>query len=164
MLNSAFTIQKMLLGMKQHSASDLHIKVGVPPTYRINGVLRAEESKYIMMHAPVATLEKVKAAIPGAKSPTIVPLQGIKDTVAVHAVYRVAQAMPEVPILGVGGVTTGEDAVEFLLAGAQAVQVGTASFADPKAAARILAELIRWCRRHHVHRIAELTGAVHGTA
>jgi twitching motility protein PilT len=41
MLNSAFTIQKMLLGMKQHSASDLHIKVGVPPTYRINGVLRA---------------------------------------------------------------------------------------------------------------------------
>jgi twitching motility protein PilT len=41
MLNSAFTIQKMLLGMKQHSASDLHIKVGVPPTYRINGILRA---------------------------------------------------------------------------------------------------------------------------
>jgi twitching motility protein PilT len=41
MLNSAFTIQKMLLGMKQHSASDLHIKVGVPPTYRINGLLRA---------------------------------------------------------------------------------------------------------------------------
>ena len=41
MLNSAFTIQKMLLGMKQHSASDLHIKVGVAPTYRINGVLRA---------------------------------------------------------------------------------------------------------------------------
>jgi ATP phosphoribosyltransferase len=53
---------------------------------RINGVLRAEESKYIMMHCPANALEKVKAAIPGAKSPTILPLQGIKDTVAVHAV------------------------------------------------------------------------------
>jgi dihydroorotate dehydrogenase (NAD+) catalytic subunit len=53
--------------------------------------------------------------------------------VAVHAVYRVAQAMPEVPILGVGGVTTGEDAVEFLLAGARAVQVGTAVFTNPQA-------------------------------
>ena len=41
MLTAAFTIQQMLLGMKQHSASDLHIKVGVPPTYRIKGVLRA---------------------------------------------------------------------------------------------------------------------------
>jgi ATP phosphoribosyltransferase len=53
---------------------------------RINGVLRADESKYIMMHAPVAALDKVKAAIPGAKSPTIVPLQGVTDYVAVHAV------------------------------------------------------------------------------
>jgi ATP phosphoribosyltransferase len=53
---------------------------------RINGVLRAEESKYIMLHAPVKRLEQVKAAIPGAKSPTIVPLQGVKDVVAVHAV------------------------------------------------------------------------------
>src|SRR5207253_2863403 len=41
MLTAAFTIQKMLLGMKQHSASDLHIKPGVTPTYRINGILRA---------------------------------------------------------------------------------------------------------------------------
>ena len=46
----------------------------------------------------------------------------------------------------------------------QSYTARTATFADPKAAARILAELIRWCRRHHVHRIAELTGAVHGTA
>jgi ATP phosphoribosyltransferase len=53
---------------------------------RINGVLRADESKYIMMHAPVAALDKVKAAIPGAKSPTIVPLQGVTDYFAVHAV------------------------------------------------------------------------------
>ncbi len=52
---------------------------------------------------------------------------------AVHAVYRVAQALPELPILGVGGIATGEDAVEFLLAGAGAVQVGTAVFRNPQA-------------------------------
>src|SRR5436190_517332 len=84
--------------------------------------------------------------------------------VAVRAVYDCRVAFPDAAIVGVGGVTSGEDAVELLLAGANAIQVGTASFADPKAAARILNELTRWCRRHHVHRIAELTGAVHGTA
>ncbi len=53
---------------------------------RINGVQKADESKYIMLHSPIEALEKVKAAIPGAESPTIVPLQGVSDKVAVHAV------------------------------------------------------------------------------
>ncbi len=53
---------------------------------RINGVQKADESKYIMLHSPIEALEKVKAAIPGAESPTIVPLQGVTDKVAVHAV------------------------------------------------------------------------------
>ena len=53
---------------------------------RINGVLRADDSKYIMLHCPVSALEQVKAAIPGAESPTILPLQGVTDKVAVHAV------------------------------------------------------------------------------
>ena len=61
-----------------------------------------------------------------------------------------------------GGVTTGEDAAELMLAGANAIQVGTATFADPRAGLRILDQLQRWCRRHDIHRIADLTGAVHG--
>ena len=66
-------------------------------------------------------------------------------------------------LVGVGGVTTGADAVELLLAGAAAVQIGTATFAQPRAGSRVLAELARWCERHQVHRVAELTGAVHGS-
>ena len=60
-----------------------------------------------------------------------------------RAVHDVHAAHPDLPIVGVGGVATGWDATELLLAGAVAVQVGTATFADPRAPARILAELRR---------------------
>ena len=61
--------------------------------------------------------------------------------VAVRCVWQVHQALPDVPIVGVGGIGTGADALEFLLAGASAVQVGTTIFADPSAPMRIVAEL-----------------------
>jgi dihydroorotate dehydrogenase (NAD+) catalytic subunit len=76
-------------------------------------------------------------------------------------VWDVRAALPDVPIVGVGGVSRGEDAVELLLAGASAVQVGTATFLDPRAPARILKELKRWCGRHNVVRLADLIGAAH---
>ena len=78
--------------------------------------------------------------------------------VAVRAVHDVCSAFPDVAVVGVGGVAAGEHAVELLLAGASAVQVGTATFADPRATARILAELERWCGRHNVARVADLVG------
>ncbi len=81
--------------------------------------------------------------------------------VAVRAVYDVHAALPELPIVGVGGVAGGADAVELLLAGASAVQVGTASFADPRAIARIQAELELWCSRHGVGAVSELIGGAH---
>ena len=81
--------------------------------------------------------------------------------VAVRAVHDVHEAFPEAPIVGVGGVSSGEDAVELLLAGARAVQVGTATFARPKAPSIVLRELARWCRRHKVSTIDELIGAAH---
>jgi dihydroorotate dehydrogenase (NAD+) catalytic subunit len=82
--------------------------------------------------------------------------------VAVKAVFDCRAAFPQVPIVGVGGVATGRDALEMVMAGADAVQVGTASFADPRAPAKVAAELERWCRRHGVARLAELRGAAHG--
>jgi dihydroorotate dehydrogenase (NAD+) catalytic subunit len=82
--------------------------------------------------------------------------------VAVRAVHDVHAALPDVPIVGLGGVTTGHDAVELLLAGATAVGVGTATFADPRACWRITRELAAWCEDHGVERIAELTGDAHG--
>lgn len=82
--------------------------------------------------------------------------------VAVRAVYDVHEAAPELPIVGVGGTTSGTDVVEFLLAGARAVEVGTATFADPRAPRRILRQFANWCDRHGVADVAELIGAAHG--
>jgi dihydroorotate dehydrogenase (NAD+) catalytic subunit len=81
--------------------------------------------------------------------------------VAVRAVHDVHAALPEVPIVGLGGVSSGVDAVELLLAGASAVGVGTATFADPRACWRIQDELVHWCEDHDVPTIAQLTGAIH---
>lgn len=76
--------------------------------------------------------------------------------VAVRAVYECRRAFPSVPIVGVGGVTTGYDAAELLAAGADAVQVGTATFADPQAPRRVLGELEQWCAVHGVERVGDL--------
>jgi dihydroorotate dehydrogenase (NAD+) catalytic subunit len=81
--------------------------------------------------------------------------------VAVRAVYECRAALPETPVIGVGGVSTGEDAAELIAAGADAVQVGTATFADPRAPARVLTELTDWCLDHGVSAIDELKGRAH---
>lgn len=64
--------------------------------------------------------------------------------VAVRIVHDVHAALPDLPIVGVGGITTGREAAELLVAGASAVQVGTATFADPRAVGRVLRELTDW--------------------
>lgn len=82
--------------------------------------------------------------------------------VAVRAVFETHAALPEVPILGVGGVNSGVDAIELVMAGASAVQVGTASLAEPRAPWRIQAEMVRWLERHGVASLDEVKGAAHG--
>ena len=81
--------------------------------------------------------------------------------VAVRAVYEVRAAFPFSPIVGVGGVTSGESAAELLAAGANAVEVGTATFADPRAPSRVLHELRAWCARHKIKHIDDLIGRAH---
>ena len=76
--------------------------------------------------------------------------------VAVRAVHDVHRALPEVPIVGVGGIASGWDAVEMLLAGASAIQVGTASFADPGACQRVQDELIAWGMSRGLTRLADV--------
>ena len=88
----------------------------------------------------------------GLSGPAIKPI-------ALRMVYEVARAV-KVPILGMGGIVTPEDAVEFLLAGATAVQVGTASYADPRATERLAHGLESWCRSHDVEKVKTLTGAL----
>jgi len=82
--------------------------------------------------------------------------------VAVRAIADVHRAMPTVPIIGVGGISTGWDAIEMMLVGASAVQVGTASFVDPRAPLRITAEMVRWARDNGVERLGDLTGSAIG--
>jgi dihydroorotate dehydrogenase (NAD+) catalytic subunit len=84
--------------------------------------------------------------------------------VAVRAVHECRRAFPSAAIVGVGGVSRGEHAVELMLAGADAVQVGTATFADPRAPRRVLDELRRWCAAHSVARAGDLIGRAHGGA
>jgi len=88
----------------------------------------------------------------GLSGPAIKPI-------ALRMVYEVARAV-KIPILGMGGIVTPEDAVEFLLAGATAIQVGTASFADPRACERLAQGLESWCRSHGVEKVSSLTGAL----
>jgi dihydroorotate dehydrogenase (NAD+) catalytic subunit len=90
----------------------------------------------------------------GLSGPAIHPL-------AVRAVFDVHAARPTVPIIGAGGVARGVDAVELLLAGAAAVQVGTATFANPRAVAVVQAEIDAWCAAHGVATVTELTGGAH---
>jgi dihydroorotate dehydrogenase (NAD+) catalytic subunit len=88
----------------------------------------------------------------GLSGPAIKPI-------ALRMVYETAKAV-KIPIIGLGGIISAEDAVEFLLAGATAIQIGTASYADPRAAERLAKGLESWCKSHSVERVASLTGAL----
>ena len=79
--------------------------------------------------------------------------------VALRMVWQVAQAV-EVPVLGMGGITSGTDAVEFLLAGATAVAVGTANFANPCATVDVIDGIIDYCEEQGVSDVNELIGAL----
>lgn len=83
---------------------------------------------------------------------------GVKP-IAVRMTYEAAHAV-RIPVIGMGGITCAEDAIEFLLAGATAVQVGTANFTDPFAMPKIITGLNAWCDRHGVQSVSELTGAL----
>jgi len=82
--------------------------------------------------------------------------------IALRLVYLVAEAV-DVPIIGCGGITTAEDAIEFILAGATAVQVGTATFLNPRATLDVLEGIERYLSQHGLHDINPLVGQAHVT-
>lgn len=87
----------------------------------------------------------------GVSGPGILPM-------GVHAVWQ-ARRRVAVPLIGVGGIRTASDALQYFLAGASLVQIGTANFADPRAAERVLSGLSRYGEQHRVGHIQELIGA-----
>jgi len=88
----------------------------------------------------------------GLSGPAIKPI-------AVRMVWEAARAV-RIPVIGMGGIVKAEDAVEFLLAGATAVEVGTASYADPRAAEKVARGLEKWCARRGVGKVGELVGGL----
>ena len=88
----------------------------------------------------------------GLSGPAIKP-------VALAMVWKVAQAVP-VPVMGIGGITTASDVLEFMVAGASAVQVGTANFANPNAGVEIVEDLHAYCEERSIDRIDSLVGSL----
>lgn len=87
----------------------------------------------------------------GLSGPAIKPI-------AVRMVYEASKAV-KIPVVGMGGIVRAEDAVEFMMAGATAVQVGTASYADPRAVENIANGIKKWCAKHQVEQVRTLTGS-----
>ncbi len=83
---------------------------------------------------------------------------GIKP-IAVRMVYEAARAVG-IPVIGMGGIGTAEDAIEFLMAGAVAVEVGTQNFTDTLACPKIIHGIEKWCESHHVEHVSDLVGTV----
>ena len=88
----------------------------------------------------------------GLSGPAIKPI-------ALRMVYDAAHAV-KIPVIGMGGISTATDIIEFMLAGATAVEIGTASYWDPCATEKIVDELQEWCAEHDVARLADLTGGL----
>lgn len=101
---------------------------------------------------PATRRARLGAGLGGLSGPAIKP-------VALRMVYEAARAVG-IPVIGLGGIATGTDAAEFMIAGASAVQVGTANFWDPKAPARVAVELERFLEQERVARAADLVGTL----
>ena len=89
----------------------------------------------------------------GVSGPALLPF-------GVLATWRVSRALPNVPIIGLGGVSTANDALQYIMAGASLVGVGTAALRDPRAPERIARELAMWCHEHGVTDIRTVTGTL----
>ena len=107
-----------------------------------------------MVIDPVTLRPKLGGRTGGLSGPAIRP-------VAVRAVYQVHAALPKVPILGMGGIRTGRDALEFIAAGASAISVGTAIFNDPSSPMRIQQELAAELEARGIERLQDVIGIAH---
>ncbi|MBV9086482.1 MAG: dihydroorotate dehydrogenase, partial [Acidobacteriaceae bacterium] len=95
---------------------------------------------------------RISNVIAGLSGPAIKPI-------ALRMVYEAARSV-KIPVIGMGGISTATDVVEFLLAGATAVEIGSASFWDPCATEKIVDQLQNWMIEHRVATVAELVGAL----
>ncbi|ADV81785.1 dihydroorotate dehydrogenase [Terriglobus saanensis] len=155
-------LEELTQRVKAVSRRPLMVKLS-PNVTSIGGMALAAErggadavslvNTFVSMAIDIETRKpRIKNVTAGLSGPAIKPI-------AVRMVWEAARAV-KIPVVGMGGVLRAEDAVEFLLAGATAVQVGTASYADPRAVEKIATGLRKWCEAHGVGKVSELTGGL----
>ena len=155
-------LEELVVAAKSASARPLIVKLS-PNVTSIPQMARAAENAgadaislvntfVALAIDPVTRRPRISNVTAGLSGPAIKPI-------AVRMVYEASHAV-DIPVVGIGGISTAEDVVEFMLAGAAAVQVGTASFWDPCATEKIVDDLERWCVSHQVERLTDLTGGM----
>lgn len=159
-------LEEVVSTCKQHSRRPLIVKLS-PNVTSIPMMARvAEESgadalslvnTFVALAIDAETRKpRISNLTAGLSGPAIKPI-------ALRMVYEAARTV-NIPVIGMGGISNGSDVIEFLLAGAAAVQVGTASYFDPCATERIVDELYRWCLEHRIKDIKELIGGLQAEA
>ncbi len=156
------TLAAIVRAVRARVRAPLWVKLS-PNVGDITGVGRAAEAEGADALTAINTLRatavdvatrraRLASGTGGLSGPAIKP-------VALRMVHELARAV-RIPLVGVGGIMTGEDALEFLVCGASAVQVGTATFYDPRAPLRVAEEMAHWCRAHGVSAVSDMIGTL----
>ncbi len=156
------TTREIVAGAKQHSRRPLLAKLS-PNVTDIASIANAAEdggadgisliNTLLAMAVDLDTRRpKLGNILGGLSGPAIKPI-------ALRMTWQVAKAV-RIPVVGMGGIATGRDALEFMLVGARAIQVGTASFVDPGAAARIVREIEAECTARGIGRVSDIVGTL----
>lgn len=156
--SSPEVVEKVVGAVRQATEKFLIVKLS-PNVTDITEIARAAEAAgadaVSLINTVIGMVMDVKTRQPylanktgGLSGPAIKPI-------ALHMVHQTAKAV-SIPVIGMGGIKSAEDALEFLLAGARAIQVGTANFVDPAATIKIIDGLMEWCVRHGIQNLDEL--------
>ncbi len=157
-------VESITAEIKRHAAQPVIMKLS-PNVTDITEIARAAEAGGADALSMINTLTGMKIDIHrqtfaianktgGVSGPAVHPI-------AVRMVYQTAQVV-NIPIIGMGGVQNAEDAIEFLLAGATAVAVGTANFHNPMTTVEVIDGIADYMKAHQVEKVTDLIGAVHG--
>lgn len=155
-----FIVEKLTLELKKHTNRPLILKLS-PNVTDITEIALAAESGGADAISCINTVigmvidtEALRPAIAmgtgGLSGPAIRPI-------GVAATYKVSRTV-RIPVIGIGGITSAQDAIQYLLAGAKAIQVGTALFSNPSAPRCILDGIAEWMIRHKVQRVSDISG------
>lgn len=155
-------LEEVVAGAKRVSRRPLIVKLSpnvtsIPEMARVAEGAGADALSLVntfvaMAIDPETRLPRISRVTAGLSGPAIKPI-------ALRMVYEAAHAV-DLPVIGIGGISTAADVVEFMLAGAVAVEVGTANYWDPRATENIVRELEQWSAQHGVEKITDLIGAM----